>query len=231
MANSEWRMQGIVGAERFHSPFAIRHSPLAGHVDGEVTLKDVRKVYAGGVEAVKGITLRRAGRAFLRAGRPVGLRQVDAAAHDRRRRDHHVGRDPHRRARRERHRAVRARHRDGVPELRALSAYARLRQHGLRPAQPQNAEGRDRQAACARPRASSRSSRCSTASRASSPAGSASASRWAARSCAGRRRSCSTSRCRTSTPSCASRRGSRSRSCRRTSAPRRSTSRTTSSRR
>jgi hypothetical protein len=40
---------------------------------------------------------------------------------------------------------------------------------------------------CARPRASSRSSRCSTASRGKSPAGSASASRWAARSCAGRR--------------------------------------------
>ena len=38
----------------------------------------------------------------------------------------------------------------------------------------------------------------------SSPAASASASRWAARSSAIRRSSCSTSRCRTSTPSCAS---------------------------
>ena len=44
----------------------------------------------------------------------------------------------------------------------------------------------------------------STAIRASSPAASASASRWAARSCATRRCSCSTSRCPTSTPSCAS---------------------------
>ena len=94
----------------------------------------------------EGRDLRRAGRAFLRDGRAVRLRQVHAAAHDRGRRDDHVGRNPHRRARRQRHRAVRARHRDGVPELRALSAHERLRQHGVRPAQPQNAEARDREA-------------------------------------------------------------------------------------
>ena len=49
--------------------------------------------------------------------------------------------------------------------------------------------------------------------RASSPAVSASASPWAAPSCAIRRSSCSTSPCRTSTPSCASRCAPRSRSC------------------
>ena len=49
-----------------------------------------------------------------------------------------------------------------------------------------------------------------SASRASCPAASASASPWAAPSCASRRPSCSTSRCRTSTPSCACRCASRS---------------------
>src|SRR5687767_4347326 len=61
--------------------------------------------------------------------------------------------------------------------------------------------------------------------------GSASASRWAARSCASRRCSCSTSRCRTSTPSCACRCVSRFRSCIGGSRRRRCTSRTTRSRR
>ena len=39
-----------------------------------------------------------------------------------------------RRTHRQRHRAEGPRHRDGVPELRALSAHERLRQHGLWPA-------------------------------------------------------------------------------------------------
>ena len=56
-----------------------------------------------------------------------------------------------------------------------------------------------------RPRASTSAS-CSTASPRSSPAVSASGSRWRGRSCAARRRSSWTSRCRTSTPSCACRR-------------------------
>ena len=73
--------------------------------------------------------------------------------------------------------------------------------------------------------------RCSTAGRASFPAASASASPWAAPSCAIRRSSCSTSRCPTSTPSCAARCGSRSRICSARSASPRSMSRTTSSRR
>ena len=50
-------------------------------------------------------------------------------------------------------------------------------------------------------------------SRGSCPAASASASPWAAPSCAIRRCSCSTSRCPTSTPSCASRCAPRSRNC------------------
>ncbi len=110
-------------------------------------------------------------------------------------------------------RAEGPRHRDGVPELRALSAHERVRQHGVRPAHPRPREERHRRARQARgghPRARSR---CSRASRASSPAASGSASRWAARSCASRPCSCSTSRCRISTRSCACRCASRSRSC------------------
>ena len=63
------------------------------------------------------------GRRVPRARRPVGLRQVDRAADDRRPRGHHRGRDPDRRPRRQRRRAEGARHRDGVPELRALPAH------------------------------------------------------------------------------------------------------------
>ena len=79
------------------------------------------------------------------------------------------------------------------------------RQHGLLAASCAGAPKAEIDAARAarRPR-SSASSRCSSAIRASSPAASASASPWAARSCATRRCSCSTSRSPTSTPSCAS---------------------------
>ena len=68
-------------------------------------------------------------------------------------------------------------------------------------------------AASTRRRRSFISSRCWTAGRRSSPAASASASRWAAPSCATRRCSCSTSRCPISTPSCAARCAPRSRNC------------------
>ncbi len=67
-----------------------------------------------------------------RAARPVGLRQVDHAAPDRRSRA--GGRRPHlhRRARRHESAAVAAQHRDGVPELRAVSAPAGRREHRVR---------------------------------------------------------------------------------------------------
>ena len=64
--------------------------------------------------------------------RAVRLRQVDRAAHDRGARGHHRGRAAYRRRRGERQGAEGPRHRDGVPELRALSAHERARQHGLR---------------------------------------------------------------------------------------------------
>ena len=140
-------------------------------------------------------------------GKSTLLRMVAGPGGDHRRRD----RD--RRARGQRPRAEGPRHRDGVPELRALPAHERVRQHGLRPAHREGAAGRDR-GARRQGGGDPRARRVpASASRASSPAASASASRWAARSCASRRCSCSTSRCPTSTPSCACRCGSRSRSC------------------
>ena len=77
-----------------------------------------------------------------------------------------------------------ARHRDGVPELRALPAHDGRREHGLLADAEERAEGRDRQPRQRAPPRSSASYRCSTAIRASSPAASASASPWAAPSCA-----------------------------------------------
>ena len=76
-------------------------------------------------------------------------------------------------------------------------------------------------------RTSSSSSSTSTASRASCRVASASAWRWAERSCASRRRSSWTSRCRTSTPSCACRCAPRSPACSVTSVSPPSTSPTT----
>ena len=61
--------------------------------------------------------------------------------------------------------------------------------------------------------ASSTSRNCSIATRASFRVANGSAWRWAGRSCAIPRCSCSTSRCPTWTPSCASRCGRRSRPC------------------
>ena len=77
----------------------------------------------------------------------------------------------------------------------------------------------------------SKSARFSTASRGNSRAASASASPWVAPSCASRKCFCSTSRSPTSTPSCASPCGSRSANCSAASPRQRSTSRTISSRR
>ena len=135
-------------------------------------------------------------RRVLRAGRPLRLRQVDAAADDRRARGDHQGRDRDRRPRREPRAAEGARHRDGVPELRAVSAHDGAREHVVRADAGEASEGGHRGARAEGGRHPRASRPTSTAIRASSRAASASASRWAARSCATRRCSCSTSRCR-----------------------------------
>ena len=135
------------------------------------------------------VVARRRRRRVLGARRTVGLRQVDRAADDRRARDDHVGRAAHRRQGRERPRAQGPRHRDGVPVVRAVSAPHRARQHRLRAQVAEDAQGRDQRARRRRRRGSSSSPRTSTASRVSCRVASASVWRWAARSCASRRRS------------------------------------------
>ena len=131
----------------------------------------------------------------------------------------------------QRHRVQGPRHRDGVPELRAVSAHDGRRKHGVQPEAAQGRpedDGRPRRARVEdpEPRPVPRS-----AFRANSPAASGSGWRWAARSSAIRRCSSSTSRCPTWTRSCASRCAPRSRRCTSGSRRRRSTSRTTRSRR
>ena len=94
-------------------------------------------------EVIHGVSPRRGRRRVRRDRRPVRLRQVHAAAHGGGAGGDHQRRDRHRRARRQRSGAARARHRHGVPELRALPAHEGLRQHGLRPEDREHAEGRD----------------------------------------------------------------------------------------
>ena len=84
------------------------------------------------------------GRPVRRARRAVRVRQDDRAAHGGRARGRHVGRDQHRRARRQPCAIARSRHRDGVPELRALPASERLRQHRVQPQAAGSEEARDR---------------------------------------------------------------------------------------
>ena len=91
-------------------------------------------------------------RRVRRPGRAVGLRKVDAAAHGRGAGEHHLRRNPHRRAGGEQPAAEGARHRHGVPELRALSAHDGRRQHELLDAAARRAEGGDRGAGQARRR-------------------------------------------------------------------------------
>ena len=78
-----------------------------------------------------------------RAGRPLRLRQVHAAAHAGRPREHHRRRDRHQRARRQHRAAEGPRRGHGVPELRALPAHDRVPEHGLLAQARQGAEGGD----------------------------------------------------------------------------------------
>ena len=158
-------------------------------VVAEVVLKDVDKVYDNGFHAVKDLSLEIEDGEFLVLVGPVGLRQDDGPAHGRRAGADHRRHGRDRRPRRQRPVAEGPRHRDGVPELRALPAPERRRQHRLRPAAAEDAEARGRASAWRGRPSCSTSRRTSTASRSSSPAGSASASRWAGRSSGSRRSS------------------------------------------
>ncbi len=179
---------------------------------GKITLKNVSKSF-GATVIIPGHRPRHRGWRVRRLRRPVGLRQVHAAAADRRAGGHQRRHDQHRRPRRHRRGAGQAQARHGVPVLRALPAYDGGEEHRL-PAEDGRREqgGRSTRRSPTR-RACSTSPTISSAGRASFPAASASASPSAAPSCASPRPSCSTSRCPTSTRRCAARCGWRSANC------------------
>ena len=155
--------------------------PSPDGADADIHLAEVSKRF-GETLAVDRLDALDPARRLLRAARPLGLRQDDDAAHDRRLRG------PHRRARvprrRRRHRppAVPPRRQHGLPVLRAVPAPRRRAQRRLRPRAP-GACRRPRSARASPRRSSSSSSAASAgASPPSSPAASSSASRSRARS-------------------------------------------------
>ncbi len=155
----------------------------------EIQFKEITKRYPDGFEAVKAIDLEIGDGEFMILVGPSGCGKSTALRMIAGLEDITDGRPDHRRGAGQRPCAARPRHRDGLPELRAVSAHDRARQHGLRAQARQGRQGRRSTRRSARRRRSSTSSRTSSASRPTSPAASASASRWAARSCATRRRS------------------------------------------
>ena len=105
----------------------------------------------GDVVAVDGIDLDIPRRRVLHDARPVGLRQDDHAAADRRLRAARRGRDPARRRRHVAHAAAQAARQHGLPELRAVPAHdgrATTSRFGLR--YQQGLEGRDARGASTR---------------------------------------------------------------------------------
>ena len=195
-----------------------------------VTLENVRKVYAGGVEAVKGVSLVIPDGSFTVLLGPSGcgkstlLRMIAGLETVTGGTISIGGRIVNEVEPADRDIAMVFQNYALYPHMSVYDnmAYG-LRNRGVPKPEIERARGRGRQAARHRRPSSS-------ASRASCPAASASASPWAAPSCASRRPSCSTSRCPTSTPSCACRCASRSAACTTASRPPRSSSRTTRSR-
>ena len=119
-------------------------------------------------------------------GRAFRIRQVDGPSHARRTRTGNHRRDPHRRQGRVRQGAQGTRHRDGVPELRAVPAHVGGREHGLR-AQTRRRFRRPTAPQGTRGRAASRSREVPRpATPKPCPAGSASALRWGGQSSASR---------------------------------------------
>ena len=110
----------------------------------EITLESLTKVYPDGTQRRHRPRPRGGERRVRRLRRPVGLRQDDGAADDRRARDDHLRARADRRPRRQRPAAEGPRHRDGLPELRALPAHERGQEHGLRAQDARAPARRDR---------------------------------------------------------------------------------------
>ena len=183
----------------------------------EVVLPDVRRSTTTRSSPCADLDLDGRGRRAARLRRPVGLRQVDGAADGRRA----SRRSPPARSciggRRVNDDSPEKRNiGDGLPELRALPAHDGAGEHGAR-AQDQDVAKRERATKVEQVAEMLGLERAAgPQAGASSRAASASASRWAGRSCATRASSCSTSRSRTSTRSCACRSAPRSRELQRT---------------
>ena len=97
----------------------------------DLTLRDVKKAY-GSLDILHGIDLDIKSGEFIVFVGPSGCGKSTLLRIDRRARGDHVGHAADRRRGGQRRAAVEARHRHGVPVLRALSAHDGLRQHGLR---------------------------------------------------------------------------------------------------
>ena len=136
---------------------------------------------------------------------PSGLRQVDLAAHAGRPGVSHLGHDHHRRPRRHPSAAARPRRRDGLPELRAVSAPHGAGEHRVSAASLQDAPVGRAQARRRGGRVARAGRNSWGASRKTSAAASSNVSPSAARLSASRRCSCSTNHCPTSMPNCGSR--------------------------
>ena len=181
------RLRGLLDAapraqaQRPLVPRLHRRAPVAS-----IAFSEVSKVFPDGTAAVDGLDLAVADGELRRARRSVRLRQVDGAADGGRARGGDGGDDPDRRPRGQRRRAQGPRHRDGVPELRAVPAHERGGQPRLRPEDARRAVlvARRRGLPAARDRRPARAA-AAAAERRPAPAGRA----WGARSCASRRRS------------------------------------------
>ena len=114
-----------------------------------VSIRNVRKAF-GSTEVLHGVSVEIEDGEFVILVGPSGcgkstlLRMIAGPG------EHHRRRDRHRRARGEQRRAEGARHRHGVPELRAVSAHDGARQHGVLAVAGEGAEGDDRPAGAAR---------------------------------------------------------------------------------
>ena len=118
----------------------------------EVAFDRVSKIYPDGTRAVNDVNLEITDGEFMvlvgpsGCGKTTALRMVAGPGGDLR------GRADDRRPRRQPRPVARSRHRDGVPELRALPAPVGLRQHRVRPAAAEDARSRRSTSASTAPR-------------------------------------------------------------------------------